>query len=137
MSIDYNISRKLAINILIDLYNSDKETKSTVNFLTGEITPGEAKTKQSIKLVKNYLEWLPEHFKAHNCNLNGIEKLEVTIWTDFDKSFSPQGMNDTTEFTVHASTKWKAKDREEQIIELTQVELIKKVFLKLRVRECQ
>lgn len=136
ISIDYNISGKLAGNVLIDLLNLKKETQATINFLTGDMTPIEAKTKQSTILVKDYIEWLPIHFKSHNCDLSKIEKLETTISIAFDKATTPPGMNDTIEFTIQASTKWKAIDKEEQIVNISQNELIKKTFLKFRVPEC-
>jgi hypothetical protein len=44
-------------------------------------------------------------------------------------------MNDTIEFTVNAVTIWKADGREEQTTGISQTELIKKNFLKLRIPE--
>ena len=83
----------------------------------------------------DYTDWLPDHFEKHNCDLTKLEKIETTIWTDFDKAFSPPKMNDKIEFTVNALTKWKADGRDEEIIEISQTELIKKNFLKLRIPE--
>jgi len=54
------------------------------------------------------------------------KKLETTIWIEFDKAITPQRMNDTIEFKVNAITKWKTEERDEQIIEISQTELIKK-----------
>lgn len=130
-------SGRLAVNVLIDLYNLRLETKTTFDFINRTILPEKAESKESRQLMNDYLYWLPGHFESHNCDLIKLEKLEVTIWTDFEKAFSPPRMNDAIEFTVNAVTKWKADGRNEQIIEISQIELIKKTFLKLRIPEIQ
>lgn len=135
ISIDYMKSGRLAVNVLIDLHNVGLETKTTFDFIKKAIQSEKADTKVSRELLSDYLDWLPDHFEKHNCDLNKLEELETTIWTDFDKAFSPPRMNDTIEFTVNALTKWKADGREEEIIEISQTELIKKNFLKLRIPE--
>ena len=128
-------SGRLAVNVLIDLYNLNKETKATFDFINEFIQPTAVESKESRKLMNDYLDWLPDHFANHNCDLTKLEKLETTIWTDFDKAFSPPRMNDALEFTVNALTIWKADGQEEQIVEISQTELIKKNFLKLRIPE--
>jgi len=128
-------SGRLAVNVLIDLYNLGLETKSTFDFVNQTIQPNQAQSKESRQLLNDYLGWLPDHFTNHNCDLTKLEKLETTIWTDFDKAFSPPRMNNALEFTVNAVTIWKADGREEQKIEISQTELIKKNFLKLRIPE--
>ena len=135
MSIDYMKSGRLSVNVLIDLYNLGLETKTTFDFINKTIQPDKAKSKESKELLNDYLNWLPEHFSNHNCDLTKLEKLEVTVWTDFDKAYSPPRMDDTIEFTIYALTKWKADGREEQMFEISQTELIKKNFLKLRIPE--
>lgn len=135
ISIDYMKSGRLAVNVLIDLYNLGLETKSTFDFINKTIQPDKAESKESRQLLNDYLNWLPDHFASHNCDLTKLEKLETTIWTDFGKAFSPPRMNDTLEFTVNAVTNWKAKGREEQTIDISQTELLKKNFLKLRIPE--
>ena len=47
----------------------------------------------------------------------------------------PPRMNDTKEFKVSALTKWKAEQKDEQTIEISQIELIKQNFLKLGIPE--
>lgn len=133
MSLDYMKSGRLSVNVLIDLYNLGLESKTTFDFINTTIQPDKAESKESKQLLNDYLDWLPEHFLNHNCDLTKLEKLETTIWTDFDSAFSPPRMNDTIEFTVKALTIWKAGEREEQTIEISQTELIKKNFLKLRI----
>jgi len=128
-------SGRLAVNVLIDLHNLGLETKTTFNFINKTIQPNQAETKESRQLLNDYLDWLPEHFTNHNCDLTKLEKLETTIWTNFDKAFSPPRMNNALEFTVNAVTIWKADRKEEQKIEISQTELIKKNFLKLRIPE--
>lgn len=128
-------SGRLAVNVLIDLYNLGLETKSTFDFINKTIQPDQAQSKESRQLLNDYLDWLSDHFTNHNCDLTKLEKLETTIWTDFDKAFSPPKMNNALEFTVNAITIWKAVGKEEQKIEISQTELIKKNFLKLRIPE--
>lgn len=135
MSIDFMKSGRLAVNVLIDLCNLEIETKAKFDFVNKTIQPDEAESKESKQLLNDYLDWLPEHFESHHCDLTKLEKLETTIWIDFDKAITPPRMNDTIEFTVNALTIWKANGREEQIIEISQTELIKKKFLKLRIPE--
>lgn len=135
ISIDYLKSGRLAVNVLIDLYNLGIETKSTFDFINQTIQPDQAQSKESRQLLNDYLDWLPDHFTNHNCDLTKLEQLETTIWTDFDNAFSPPRMNNALEFTINAVTIWKADGREEQKIEISQTELIKKNFLKLKIPE--
>lgn len=135
MSIDYLKSGRLSVNVLIDLYNLGLESKATFDFINKTIQPEKAESKESKQLLNDYLDWLPEHFSNHSCDLIKLKKLETTIWTDFDSAFPPSRMNDTIEFTVNALTIWKADERVEQTIEISQTELIKKNFLKLRIPE--
>lgn len=135
ISIDYMKSGRLAVNVLIDLYNLGLETKSTFDFINQTIQPEKAESNESRQLINDYVSWLPDHFENHNCDLTKLEKLEITIWSDFDKAFSPPRMNNALEFTVNALTIWKADEKEEQKIEISQPEVIKKNFLKLRIPE--
>jgi hypothetical protein len=128
-------SGRLSVNVLIDLHNFGLETKTTFDFINKTIQPDKAETKESRQLLNDYLDWLPDHFTNHYCDLTKLEKLETTICTDFDSAFSPPRMNDTIEFTVNSVTIWKADEREEQTIEISQTVLIKKNFLKLRIPE--
>lgn len=135
MSIDYMKSGRLAVNVLIDLYNLKLEPKATFDFIYKTILPIEATTKESIELLKDYLSWLPDHFANHKCDITKLEKLEITIWTDFDKAIVPKGMSNCKEFVVYTTTTWKAEGRDELIIEISQTELIKDSFIKLRIPE--
>ena len=135
MSIDYMKSGRLAVNVLIDLYKQGKETKSTFDLLNKTIEPQEAISKESMQLMNDYIDWLPDHFDKHDCDLNKLEKLQLTIWTDFEKAVVPQGMNNCREFTVSTLTKWKAYRRDERTIEISQTEIIKENFLKTRIPE--
>lgn len=108
MSIDYMKSGRLAINVLIDLLNKGLETKSTFDFVRQSIEPTEANSKESKKLLADYLDWLPDHFLKHNCDLSRLEKLEIEISIDFDKAITPLRMNDSIQFVVVTSTNWKA-----------------------------
>lgn len=135
ISIDYTVSGRLAVNVLIDLYNLGKEAKAVFDFINKTIQPDESVSDESRQLFNDYWGWLPIHFFSHNCDLSKLEKLEITFWIDFDKEFTPQQMNDTIEFSVNAQTKWKADNRDEQIINISTNELIKKDYLKLRIPE--
>ena len=135
MSIDYMKSGRLAVNVLIDLHNIKLEPKATFDFINKTILPTEARTKESNELLNDYLTWLPDHFTSHNCDLTKLESLEIIIWTDFEKAITPKGMSNCKEFIVHTMTKWKADGRDEQIIEISQTEVIKENFIKLRIPE--
>jgi len=135
ISIDYMKSGRLAVNVLIDLNKMEIENKATFDFIDKSINPKEAKSKESRQLLNDYWNWLPDHFESHNCDLTKLEKLEITFWTDFDKAIKPPGMNDTKEFKVSALTKWKVEGKDEQTIDISQTELIKQIFLKLRIPE--
>lgn len=128
-------SGRLAVNVLIDLYNLGLASKTTFDFINKTIQPKQAESKESRQLLNDYFNWLPDHFENQNCDLTKLEQLEVTIWTDFDKAFSQPRMNNTLEFTINALTVWKADGRENQTVEVSQTELIKKNFLKLRIPE--
>jgi len=135
MSIDYMKSGRIAVNVLIDLNNLRLEPKATFDFVNKTIKPTDARTKESAELLNDYLSWLPDHFLRHNCDLTKLEVLEITIWTDFDNAKTPPGMSNCKEFEVHTLTKWKADGRDEEKIEISQIELIKENFTKLRIPE--
>jgi len=135
ISIDYMKSGRLAVNVLIDLHKIQTKTLATFDFIQNRIQPKQAVSKESQKLLDDYISWLPEHFNNHNCSLDELEKLATTIWIDFETIKTPPRMNDTIELMVNAKTCWKVDGRDEQIIEISQSELIKKVFLKLRIPE--
>ncbi len=135
MSIDYTKSGRLAVNVLIDLNNLKIEPKTTFDFINKTIEPSEARTTESGELLNDYLSWLPDHFAAHNCDFTKLETLKITIWTDFTKAITPPGMSNSKEFEVYTKTRWKADGRDEQTIEISQTEIIKENFIKLRIPE--
>jgi hypothetical protein len=128
-------SGRLAVNVLIDLYNLKLEPKATFDFINKNILPTEATTKESSELLRDYLSWLPKHFSRHDCDLTKLETLEITIWADFASALTPPGMSNCKEFVVHSLTKWKADGRDAQTIEISQTEIIKENFIKLRIPE--
>ncbi len=135
MSIDYMKSGRLAVNVLIDLNNQGIENKATFDFINKTIKPKEAESKESGQLLNDYLNWLSEHFENHNCDLKQLEKLEITIWTNFEKAITPLRMDNMKELRVYAQTKWKADGRNEQTLEISQTEIIKQNYLKLGLPE--
>jgi hypothetical protein len=135
MSIDYMKSGRLAVNVLIDLHNKGLETKATFDFVRQSIEPTEANSKENKKLLGDYFDWLPDHFRKHGCDLSKLEKLEIVISIDFDKAITPLRMNDAIELVVLTSTTWKADGRDEEQIEIKQTEVIKQTFLKSGIPE--
>jgi len=134
-SIDIVKSPKYAINILIELRNKGIEASATFNFANQTIVPKEANTGSAISLLKHYSEWLPNHFSNHNCDLDRITILEITISEDFENMNSPLRMNDTKELMVETTTKWKAKDKEEQMVTISRKELIRTTYIRNGIPE--
>lgn len=139
LSIDYLKSGRLAVNVLIDLYNLNLETSSKFDFINKTIEPNEAESKESRELINDYINWLPTHFEQHSCDLVNLEKLEITISTDFENTISSERNKADAIFQIAALTKWKVFGREEEILEISQSELISKKMLTLdnlpRIRE--
>ena len=133
--IDYTKSAYLSVNALIDLHNLKKETKAIFDFTNKSTKPIAIESKNNLTLINDYLNWLPNHFNNHNCDLMKLEKLEIVIWTNFEQAKSPLKMNNIIELTVNALTKWKVNGKSEQSLEISQTELINKEFLKLRLPE--
>ena len=122
-------SGRLAVNVLIELHNLGIESKATFDFINKSIKPKEAEYLESRQLMEDYLNWMPEHFNNHNCDLNKLEKLKITFWTDFKNTLpNERNLNDRI-FKVSAKIKWKAIGKNEEIIELSQSEIIPKRML--------
>lgn len=135
MSIDYMKSGRLAINTLIDLHNKGFEPKADFDFINATIKPKDADSIESRQLLSDYLDWLPDHFDKHNCDYSGLEVLQIRIWTDFKNATVPHSMNDSVEFDIKTATKWKVFDKEIQLIEILQTEIIKRVYLNSKIPE--
>ena len=134
-SVDYSKSGKLAFNVLIHLHNHKINSSATFDFINRIIEPAEAKTNESKQLLNDYIDWLPEHFKNHNCDLNKLEKLTITISADFDKAYEPTGMNYCKQIKVTTQTLWKAEGKDEQSIKISQDELVDNNFLQIGIPE--
>jgi hypothetical protein len=134
-SVDYSKSGRLAFNVLIHLNNLTLKPSATFDFVNKTIQPEEAISKESKKLLNDYLGWLPTHFKNHNCDLNKLEKLTIVISTDFDKAFYPQGMNKAKQICLQTRTNWKADNRDEEVIEITLNEIVDDYYLKTGIPE--
>ncbi|UKM66597.1 hypothetical protein GSB9_03187 [Flavobacteriaceae bacterium GSB9] len=130
-SIDYMKSGRLALNVLIELHNAGIESKATFDFINKSIKPTDAAYMESQQLMNDYLDWLPEHFKNHNCDLTKLEKLEITYWTDFKNTLPYERNQNDRILKVIAKTKWKADGRNEEVIEISQSDLIPKKILEL------
>lgn len=128
-------SGRLAVNVLIEQNKIGLKCKSTFDFINKTIKPEKADSKESRQLMNDYLNWLPELFKNHNCALTKLEKLIITFWSDFDKAITSPRMNDTIEFVIYAKTEWKADGKDEQIIEINQTELVKQKLLMTKIPE--
>ena len=129
------VSGRLAVNVLIKLNKIGVDTIATFDFINGKIQPEQAISNDSKKLMDDYMNWLPNHFNKHNCSLDSLENLTITIWIDFKAIKDASGMNDTVELELNTKTRWKAGGREEQIIEISHSEFVKKVFLNLGIPE--
>ncbi len=134
-SVDYSKSEKLAFNVLIHLHNHKINSSATFDFINRIIEPAEANTNESKQLLNDYIDWLPEHFKNHNCDLNKLEKLTITISADFDKAYEPTGMNYCKQIKVTTQTLWKAEGKDEQSIKISQDELVDNNFLQIGIPE--
>ena len=134
-SVDYMKSGKLAFNVLIHLNNLKLNPSATFDFVHKTIQPEEAITKESRQLLNDYLDWLPTHFKNHNCDLDKLEKLVIVISGDFDNAVSPRGMNKSKQITIHTKTNWKADNRDEETIEIAMNEIVDDYFLKNGIPE--
>jgi hypothetical protein len=135
MSTDYTKSGRLAINFLISKYNNECENQVTFSFVDDSIIPTIFDSTEMKELMTDYLNWIPQHFNNHNCDITQLEKLEITLKADFLNATITDGMNDTREFEYSARTIWKVFGKNEQIIEIAQIELIHKDFLKTGMPE--
>lgn len=134
-SVDYSKSGKLAFNVLIHLNNLKLKSSATFDFVNKIIQPEEAITKESKQLLNDYLDWLPTHFKNHNCDLDKLEKLTIDLSADFDKAFYPLGMNKAKQICIKTNTNWKAVNRDEETIEITLNEIVDDYYLKTGIPE--
>jgi hypothetical protein len=125
-------SGRLAVNVLIDLYNLEIKSNSTFDFINKTIHPKEADKMESRELLNDYVNWMPKHFENHNCDLTKLEKLEITIFTDFKNAIRNERNKAHLEFQISALTKWKVNGRDEEILEITQTELIPKKLFNLK-----
>lgn len=133
MSIDYMKSGRLSINVLIDLYNKGFETKADFDFINKTISPKEADSKESRQLLSDYLDWLPEHFDKHNCDLTKLERLYIIINTDFKNSVPYERNQKDRVFQINSLVTWKAEGRNEEYLEISQSEVIPKKLIDLDV----
>lgn len=134
-SVDYSKSGKLAFNVLIHLNNLKLKPYIKFDFVNRTIHPEEAISKESIQLLNDYLNWLPIHFKNHNCDLDKLEKLIIDISADFDKAFYPQVMNKAKQISIQTTTGWKADNRAEETIQITVNEIVDDYYLKTGIPE--
>jgi hypothetical protein len=86
-------------------------------------------------LLNDYHDWLPTHFKNHNCDLNKLEKLTINVSADFDRAFYPPGMNKAKQISIKTNTNWKADNRDEETIEITLNEIVDDYYLKTGIPE--
>lgn len=134
-SVDYTKSGKLAFNVVAHLHNRNIASSATFDFINKTIEPAEAISNESRQLLNDYLDWLPTHFKNHNCDINKLEKLTVAISADFDKAFTPPKMDYCKQISIKTKTSWKAEGRDEQTIDISQDELIDNKFLLIGIPE--
>lgn len=129
-SIDHTRSGKIAINGLIKLRNLGFSPKMSFNFITKQIEPKLMCNEWSLKLLNDYLDWLPEHFKNQNCDIAKVIELRIEISANFEDMNIPYGLNDTKNIQVITNTYWKIERSKMQHLEISKDELIKFVYLK-------
>lgn len=134
-SIDYTKSGKLAFNSLVLLNNRGLEPNVTFDFINKRIHPIEAENDSSIKLLNDYLNWLPEHFLNHNCDTNNLKRLEINIKSSFIDLTSPDKMDYCKQVEIETLIKWQANGKETETIEFKEIELVKKEYFKIGVPE--
>lgn len=132
-SLDYAKSEKLAFNVLVHLLINNHKPTASFDFINKTIEPEEAISKESKELLEDYLNWLPIHFRHHNCDLKKLEKLIIAISVDVTKMFEPPGMNYCKQIGVSTKTVWKAEGVNEQTIHITQEELVQNDFLQIGI----
>lgn len=130
MSIDFTHSGVLAVNTLIELFKNGRKQEVTFDFIDNVLRPSSIDTEENRLLLSDYKTWLPVLFESHNCDLSKIEVLMITITTNFEQAVISEGMDYAIEFTLSGTVKWKATDRKEEKIELSEKELINKTYLK-------
>ena len=135
MSIDYAKSGRIALNSVIDLYQIGKKTRVTFDFIQNSISPIEAESVGAKELMNDYLEWLPKHFETHNCNLALLKKLEINISVDFTTAKQPHRMPGVLEFQVFGKVTWKTNKEGTQVLEISNLELMKESFMLERIPE--
>jgi len=128
-------SPKQSFNVLVELENLGLEPKATFDFLTGTIEPKEAITNSSKLLLNHYMDWLPEHCLKHECDLNNLIKLQITIRTNFQTAATPRGMNKAKELVIESETIWQAQDKPEQTIRISHIEVMDAKFTRTGIPE--
>lgn len=134
-SLDYTKSGKLALNALIHLNHQGVETRVLFDFMHKTIQPLEAVTKESQTLLQDYLKWLPEHFKNHNCSIGELEKLTVIISADFKKTFPSPHKKDGKQINIETKALWKVKGRNEEMIEIVENQILSDKSLEVGIPE--
>lgn len=72
MSIGYIKSGRLTVNVLINLYDLKFEPKATFDFIKKSILRIGARIKETNELLNDVLNWLPDHFASHKCDLTKL-----------------------------------------------------------------
>ena len=134
-SVDYTHSGKLAVNVIINLHNRGIEAKATFDILNNEIKPVEAISERSKKLLHDYCGWLPNHLLNHECDITKLETLQISIWADFKSAFSPNNMENTRQYELYAQAKWKLIEKNQQVTNISQTELINIDYLQSQIPE--
>ena len=108
---------------------------ATFDFINNTIQPEEAISKQSEKLLNDYISWLPTHCHKHNCDFDQLEKLTIVISADFENGFYPPRLNKTKQVRIQTNTFWKAANKDEEMIEISLNEFIDDYHLKTGIPE--
>jgi hypothetical protein len=128
-SIDYSQSGKLAMNVLLRFHHLTGGTSVQFDFIHRTISPVGAITESGIKLMNDYLVWLPNLLLSQNCDKDALELLIIKLTSNFKHAITPKGMPDAIELIVTTETTYKLKERDEKVIIINQDEIISKSFL--------
>lgn len=129
-SIDWMKSSALALNVLVKLNNDGQQPVAIFDFINKLIEPKKARTKESQELFEDYLNWLPEHLKNHNCDRDILEALVIEISADINGAVIPPGMSNCRGVLIKTKTIWKLNNEEPRELKKAQREIMKSQILK-------
>ncbi|RYE26513.1 MAG: hypothetical protein EOP51_00150 [Sphingobacteriales bacterium] len=133
-SFGYLKTGKPVFNVLLHLKNIGLQPVASFDFLERTITPTEALTPSCKIMFQDYLDWLPDHCMTHKCDIDKLEKLQITVGVDFELAV-PVKYKRQCVVKIWSKTYWKADGRDENDIFIEVEEVMDKKFLEKGVPE--